>query len=301
MPQCRALFADVIASLFRQWMLRSEFRQAKPVGAVPSGPPDAPLFSSLDTYKLGPATLVNGSLVSLVLCAAVLAISGGGKPPSYLIGAHRPGGGDLLPVSRSSLAETEPNTLVRLGSDPDNPWRAVAAVYFKIVLVLGALDANQDFVISPWEIVTAPSALRKLDRDQDGKLSAEECGFSLGVSSKTEPDAEFVRWARREFMRSQPVLAALDTDHDGKISADEIMNSSRSLRRLDSNGDGFLSPDEVMPDRSANRAALIFLRLDTNHDGSISIQERAREDAAPLREILGRATGITMAQSLRQN
>jgi hypothetical protein len=285
--QCvRELFADVIASLFRQWVLRSEFLEALPDRSVPSGPAGAPVFSSLDSYKLPTAVALNGGMVSLaVLCALAFAIVSGGGHPSWLIGAHRPGG-DLLPVSRASVAETEPSTLVRVGPDPENPWRALAAVYFKVIRVLGALDANQDFVISPWEIVTAPSALRKLDLDHNGKLSPEECGFSLGASSANGPDAEFVRRVRMEFMRSHPVLAALDTDHDGEISAAEIMNSSRSLRKLDANGDGFLTPDEVMPDRAANQAAFILLRLDADRDGSISIRERESEDAAPLRGII---------------
>ena len=48
-------------------------------------------------------------------------------------------------------------------------------------------------------------------------------------------------------MRLNPVLAALDADHDGEISADEIKNSSAALRTLDQNRDGRLTPDEVLP------------------------------------------------------
>ncbi len=87
-------------------------------------------------------------------------------------------------------------------------------------------------------------------------------------------------------MRIHPVLAALDADHDGEISAEEILNSSRYLRTLDSNGDGLLTPDEVMPDHAVTQAAAILVRLDKDRNGWISIPERESEEAEPLRELL---------------
>jgi hypothetical protein len=44
-----------------------------------------------------------------------------------------------------------------------------------------------------------------------------------------------------------PIIAALDTNHDGTIDADEIANASASLKKLDKNGDGKLTPDELRP------------------------------------------------------
>jgi EF hand len=49
-------------------------------------------------------------------------------------------------------------------------------------------------------------------------------------------------------MRLNPVLAALDADHDGEISADEIKNSAAALRTLGKTHDGSLTPDELLPD-----------------------------------------------------
>jgi Ca2+-binding EF-hand superfamily protein len=48
-------------------------------------------------------------------------------------------------------------------------------------------------------------------------------------------------------MQSMPVLAALDADGDGTISAQEIDNASARLRSLDKDGDGSLSVRELMP------------------------------------------------------
>jgi hypothetical protein len=57
-----------------------------------------------------------------------------------------------------------------------------AAIYFHEILVLYALDTNHDQVISAVEIANAPAVLRMLDRNHDGKLSPEECGWGYADS-----------------------------------------------------------------------------------------------------------------------
>lgn len=44
-----------------------------------------------------------------------------------------------------------------------------------------------------------------------------------------------------------PLLVALDANHDGVISADEIARASTALLTLDKNHDGQLTPDEFRP------------------------------------------------------
>jgi Ca2+-binding EF-hand superfamily protein len=44
-----------------------------------------------------------------------------------------------------------------------------------------------------------------------------------------------------------PIAAAIDTNHDGSVSASEIRSSAAALRTLDRNGDGQLTLDEVRP------------------------------------------------------
>ena len=46
-----------------------------------------------------------------------------------------------------------------------------------------------------------------------------------------------------------PVLAALDADEDGEISAKEIENAVKALKGLDKDGDGKLSRTELMGER----------------------------------------------------
>jgi Ca2+-binding EF-hand superfamily protein len=53
-----------------------------------------------------------------------------------------------------------------------------------------------------------------------------------------------------EGQRPRPVsrlVAALDADHDGTISATELRSSAAALRTLDADGDGQLTPEELRP------------------------------------------------------
>jgi Ca2+-binding EF-hand superfamily protein len=52
---------------------------------------------------------------------------------------------------------------------------------------------------------------------------------------------------RGGFMRNIPVVAAIDADGDGTITAEEIDGASKALKALDKNGDGKLSDDETRP------------------------------------------------------
>lgn len=46
-------------------------------------------------------------------------------------------------------------------------------------------------------------------------------------------------------------MLALDLNHDGELSADEIAHASASLLALDKNGDGKLDREELRPQRPA--------------------------------------------------
>jgi len=111
------------------------------------------------------------------------------------------------------------------------------AVYFRTMPVIAALDADHDQVISAAEIANAPAMLRTLDTNHDGKLTADECGSSASAGSD----------AGLAYMRFHPVLAALDADDDGEISAKEIENAPAALKTLDRNHDGKLTSDEILP------------------------------------------------------
>jgi hypothetical protein len=132
-------FADAVASLARQWLLRPEFRaESMPVAADASlGTLAVPLFQTIGTYKPHPAALLQGGLL------AILSIS---------LALHGP---SLLPIHRNSMTGIDLNTTVKLRRNPFGVWLNLARPYFVSMPVLGALDDDRDLTISPWEIVNA--------------------------------------------------------------------------------------------------------------------------------------------------
>jgi hypothetical protein len=245
--------ADAVASLGRQWLLRPEFRQPE-APALEVETTGAPLFQTIETYKPHPAALLQGGLLAILSILVVVLLIGkaGGFARPILIGIHfsRP---SLLPIDRNSLTGSDLNTMVKLGPDPFEAWLKLARPYFASMPVLRALDADRDFTLSPWEIRNAPAALRKLDDDHDGKLTAEECG--LHIDPNSVPPAMLAQ-LRRRFMSFHLVLAALDADHDGEISAWEIEHAAAALKNLDRNHDGYLTADELIPFEIAAHAGL---------------------------------------------
>ncbi len=249
-------FADAVASLARQWLLRPEFRpESMPVAADASLEAlGVPLFQTIETYKPHPAALFQGGLLAILsISVAVLLIGkAGGVARPFLIGVHssRP---SLLPIDRNSMTGSDLNTTVKLGPDPFEAWLKLARPYFTSMPVLGALDADRDLTLSPWEIGNAPAALRKLDIDYDGKLTPEECGLHIDPNSVPPP---LLAQLRQRFMSNHPVLAALDADHDGEISDWEIEHAAQSLKKLDRNHDGYLTADELIPFEMAVHSGL---------------------------------------------
>ena len=246
--------ADAVASLGRQWLLRPEFRRPEaPAADASLATAGVPRFKTIETYKPHPAALLQGGLLAILSIAlAVLLIGKGGMARPLLIGIHfsRP---SLLPIDRNSLTTGDLNTTVKLGPDPFEAWLKLARPYFASLPVLRTLDADRDLTLSPWEIRNAPAALRKLDADHDGKLTAEECGLGVDPNSMS---AAALAQLRQRFMSSHPVLAALDANHDGEISSWEMEHAAAALLTLDRNHDGYLTADELIPFEMAVRAGL---------------------------------------------
>jgi hypothetical protein len=249
--------ADAVVSLARQWLLRPEFRHPEAPAATAATSLETvgvPLFQTIETYKPRPAALLHGGVLAIlsILAAVVLIGKDGGVARPFLIGVHssRP---SLLPTDGNSAAATDLNTTVKLGPDPFEAWLKLAGPYFVSMPVLRALDINHDFALSPREIANAPAALRKLDISHEGKVTAEQCGLRFDPNSLSQAMAAQIR---RRFMSFHPVLAALDADHDGELSAGEIDDAAAALKTLDRNHDGYLTADELIPFKMAVQAGL---------------------------------------------
>ena len=137
--------------------------------------------------------------------------------------------------------------------------RATSSVpfYFRQLAIVSALDVDHDGIISAAEIAAAPITLAALDTDHDGKLTADEqpanfpspgtvCpGLTLSAAGRNHESAPYSsalctipRPGPPRLHAIHPVLVALDSDHNGEISASEILNASAMLRTLDANRDG---------------------------------------------------------------
>jgi len=109
--------------------------------------------------------------------------------------------------------------------------------------VLSTLDADHNKEISADELAAAPTALLKLDKNHDGKLSEDEVSPQMG-----ERDGQGGQQRRRRgpgIMRMMKALSALDADENGVIDEAEIKNAAVALQKLDENHDGKLTEDEV--------------------------------------------------------
>ena len=118
--------------------------------------------------------------------------------------------------------------------------------------VLAALDADKNGVISKSEINNAAAALRKLDKNGDGELDAEEMrpsrpegGRSRGGAPEGGPGGE--RGGRSSGAGGMmDRLMSQDKNEDGKLSKDEVDERMLPMfDRLDSNSDGSIDKSEI--------------------------------------------------------
>jgi hypothetical protein len=128
-------------------------------------------------------------------------------------------------------------------------------------LILAIFDTDRDGVLSAREIRKASDALVALDRNGDRQLTRDELlpPPPEGGDGPRPQKPPGQRPAPPEggdgpmppkppgHRPPPPVIAALDTDRDGALSAEELKAAPESLLQLDMNDDGELSPEELHP------------------------------------------------------
>ena len=108
--------------------------------------------------------------------------------------------------------------------------------------LIAVFDTNHDRELSDDEIEAAADVLRKFDRNRDSKITLKELQMPPPRADKREPQDP-----PPGKPPVPPLIAALDVDRDGTISAPELADAPESLKTLDKNGDGELSPEELRP------------------------------------------------------
>lgn len=112
--------------------------------------------------------------------------------------------------------------------------------------VVSALDENGNGVIESNEIADAPKDLKKLDKNNDGKLTADEIHPVRPGAAEGNKKAGEGREMKRPV---SPLISALDASGDNVIDEKEIAGSADALKKLDKNADGKLEGDEIRPSR----------------------------------------------------
>jgi len=116
--------------------------------------------------------------------------------------------------------------------------------------ILAIFDADRDGVISAEEIQSASTAFAKLDKNSDGEITRDELRPpppQRPEDGDAPEDGDRPPGPPPGRRPPPPVIAALDADKDGTISAEELKAAPEALLGLDKNGDGELSPDELFP------------------------------------------------------
>jgi Ca2+-binding EF-hand superfamily protein len=97
-------------------------------------------------------------------------------------------------------------------------------------------DENKDGFLTPDEIrkVAAAQAAPPSDAGPAGREGRGQGGRGEGGRGDMN------------LIRIDPILAAVDSNGDGAISADELRNAPASIRKLDKNGDGKITREEAI-------------------------------------------------------
>lgn len=112
---------------------------------------------------------------------------------------------------------------------------------------LARFDKNNDGSITRDEYTGPAPLFDRLDSNGDGTISGEELKSQGGSDSApaTKPDAKKPDFGKR--------FAVMDKDHDGKISREEFSGNEHLFLRLDSNKDGTISAEESRQVKATDR------------------------------------------------
>lgn len=175
----------------------------------------------------------------------------------------------------------------------------------RFIPAIAALDSDGDDVLSNEEIDNAPAALITLDANGSKTLTIDELmplpGGRAGGRRPPFPGGpggggprggqQPGRGGMSRIIQRIPVLAALDADGDGEVSAAEIRDSARSLRALDTDQSRSLEASELLPRfrgrggfgrgrRPDPRPAPIMTAIDRDGNGEIGSEELAQASEA---------------------
>lgn len=178
--------------------------------------------------------------------------------------------------------------------------------------LLSALDTDHDGVISEGERAAAPQSLARLDRNSDGKLTAEELRPAFGPGGPARGSG-----GEAGAPGMTAMLMRFDANGDGVLDSSEVPGRMQGIfGRGDRNQDGKLTRDEVealaqaQPRGSRERPAMggngpggpardpLGAAIDADGDGTISASELAAAPAA-IAKLDRNGDGVLEADEIR--
>lgn len=131
--------------------------------------------------------------------------------------------------------------------------RERAGANVRLSPLFAALDTNGDGVIDAAEIASAAESLKKLDKNNDGKLALDEVQSApRGERRAASPSAATSAGNAAIVAR----LMQFDKNGDGKLSKDELPERLQAMfDKADLDKDGFLSKDEIAKLAASQAAA----------------------------------------------
>jgi Ca2+-binding EF-hand superfamily protein len=197
-------------------------------------------------------TLLGASLV-LIMAATASAQFSKGAPASHSTKKNAEADG----------AKTADKTAGAADNTANPPAAKSSAAANKL---FAALDLDGDGVISKTELRKAIVSLKKLDTDNDGQLTAAECGISADGSPVADANG-----ANANGVANDPALNGAGANGAANTAFSGHRNEAMAgFFALDKNHDGKLTPDEVPPQMMG-----MLRGADLNHDGAIDAAEFA--------------------------
>jgi Ca2+-binding EF-hand superfamily protein len=169
-----------------------------------------------------------------------------------------------------------------------------------LVTQLMSFDKNSDGMLTTDELpARMQNIFQRGDADHDSKLTPDEI---RAMASHQGMPAGSQR-SGNGATRMDPLLNALDTDHDGVISGAEIAAADKSLATLDKDGDGNIKPDEMHMRQQTpqERVDHMLDEWDTNRDGKISKAEAPDRMQQQFESIDTNGDGLLDKEELLKN
>jgi Ca2+-binding EF-hand superfamily protein len=199
---------------------------------------------------------------------------------------------------------TDINKIGGLGAGSQGPGK------FDAKRVFQTLDKNQDGKLTRDELEGRPRLLALFDRLGKEELTLEDVTAALGGKPNGKKAKKHALATAESTANDSPEMSAadaahslpaffqlLDTNHDGRLSEEELAKAGELFQKLDRNHDGFIDAKEfqaagsvagkddeansptVRPGKrlgkfgNGNRIAQMIKRADTDGDGKISMEE----------------------------